>query len=230
MTEDSEKRTHVPPQSDKIPENVNQLTGIPENLAGTISEKVEEVVPSTVRKKLKSPLFRQLWIILPYMVISSLFIWYIGINLIYWWIGGLIGFFILDIDHLLDIYFIHPDTEYGKKIIKSVKNTDWKGAWSEMLSTVDQRPQLVMHSLIFEIIVAILGLYVVTSDHTFLGQALILSLMLRIVSEQVREYMHLNNIDTWLWQIKEPIPQNLQAVFLAVGIIVWIIFNLAVLR
>ena len=44
--------------------------------------------------------------------------------------------------------------------------------------------------------------------------------------EQVSEFMSTGKMDKWFWQIKEPVPSNLQAAFLVAGMVGWVILSM----
>lgn len=201
---------------------INQMTGV-------VGEQADTLVPSDVRQKLKVPFTKRLWIILAYLFVGTLLAWRQGLGIFGWWIGGIFGFFLIDIDHLLDVFFLHPDKDENIKVKQALQKRNWAQVWQLLISTAPQRTHLILHSIIFESIIAVLAIYVATSSGGLFPKAVVLSFWLRILSEQVREYMDTGKMNSWFWQIKDPVPSNLQAVFLTTGLIVWIFISLGTL-
>jgi len=209
---------------------INQMTGFPRQMAsqaaGIVGQHADNLVPADVRRRLRVPFTKRLWIILTFLIIGTLIGWQYGFSLIGWWIGGLIGFFLLDVDHLLDVFFLHPDDPASQQVKQALKSRNWSKVWEVLIATAPQRRHLVLHTIIFEVVIAVLAIYVATSSGGLFPKALILAFWFRILTEQIREYMSTGKMASWFWQIKDPVPPNLQAVFLAVGLIVWIIISL----
>jgi hypothetical protein len=202
---------------------INQITCV-------FREQAESFVPSEVRQKLHIPFSKRLWVILGYLAVGTLIGWQAGFGLIGWWIGGLFGFFILDVDHLLDVFFLHPDALSSQQVKQAFKSRNWVRVWQVLIATAPMRKNLVLHTIIFEALIAVLAIYVVTSSGGLFPKALILAFWLRILFEQIREYMRTEKMDSWFWQIKDSVPSNLQVVFLSTGLVVWIIISIAALR
>ena len=170
----------------------------------------------------------RLLVVAIYLGVGTLLGFRNGLGLIGWWLGGLIGFYLLDIDHLLDVYFLHPESESSRQVKEAMKSRRWKQVWRGLLATREQRKRLILHSVIFQVVVLVLAVYVVTSGSGMWSRGLVLGFGLRILSEQVREFMATGKMDSWFWQIKDPVPNNLQVVFLTAGIVIWVILTMAV--
>ena len=210
-------------------ENSTSPAGFINQITGAVGEQADAFVPSGIRRQLRVPFTKRIWVILTYLVVGTLISWQSGFSLIGWWIGGLFGYFLLDVDHLLDVFFLHPDNPENQQVKQAIAGRNWAKTWQILISTAPQRKHLVLHTVIFEAVIAVLAIYVATSSGGLFPSAVVLSFWLRILSEQTREYMSTGKMDSWFWQIKDPVPSNLQAVFLTAGIIVWIIISLGTL-
>ncbi len=206
-----------------------QATKVIDDMTGMLRDQAESLVPADVRGKLGHPFRRRLGVLAIYLALGTLLGWSKGWSLVGWWIGGLLGFHLLDVDHLLDVFFLHPEKEDSQQVKEALRSRNWKRVWQVLIETASQRSKLVLHSVVFEVVLMFLVIYVVTSKGGLFAAGLVLSFWLRILYEQVREFMKTGKMDRWFWQVREPVPSNLQAVFLTVGMVVWVIMTVAVL-
>lgn len=233
-----------PDRTSQSPSNssglINQLTGLPDQMTAlprqvagqatkAFNQQADILVPPDIRAKLHQPFTKRAWIVLLYLTIGMFLGWRNGFSLIGWWTGGLIGFFLLDADHLLDVYFLHPEQSASQKVKQALLTRKWRTVWETLISTAPERANLVLHSVIFETIIVILSIYAVTSSGGLFASALVLAFFLRILSEQIREFMKSGHYSSWFWQIRDPVPHNLQAVFLTTALITFIILTIAAL-
>lgn len=205
---------------------VKSATRVIDEMTGMVREQAESLVPEEVRRKLYEPVSKRLVVILAYLVMGTLLGWQNGWSLFGWWTGGLIGFWLLDLDYLLDVFFLHGDEPTSQEVKTALRTRNWHQGWRLLLKTASDRKRLVLHSIIFEAIVAVLSIYVVTSSGGLFAKGLVLAFWWRMLFEQVKEFMKTGKMESWFWQIKEPVPSNLQAVFLTAGIIVWVVLSL----
>ena len=205
-----------------------QATKVIDEITGTLRDQAESLVPNEVREKLAVPIKKRLLVLGCYLVLGTVLGWNQGIaNIIGWWIGGLVGFHLLDVDHLLDVWFLHPEKEESQRVKEALKTKSWKTVWRVLMKTAPQRNRLVLHSVIFEAVVMGLVIYVVTSKGGLFAAGMVLCFWLRMLYEQVAEFMRTGKMDKWFWQIKDSVPSNLQAAFLVAGMVGWVILSMA---
>jgi hypothetical protein len=205
-----------------------QAAKVIDDMTGLLRDQAEGIIPTEVRGKLVLPFRKRLLVLVGYMVLGTLLGWRMGWSVLGWWVGGLLGYHLLDVDHLLDVFFLHPETDDSHQVKQALKSRNWKIVWQVLIKTAPQRTKLVLHSVIFEVVLMFLVIYVVTSKGGLFAAGLVLSFWLRMLYEQVSEFMKTGKMDKWFWQIKDQVPSNLQAVFLIAGMVVWVVLSMAV--
>lgn len=70
----------------------------------------------------------------------------------------------------------------------------------------------LLHSVVGAVIIGIAGFFVVTSSGSILGSGVVLSLLLRVLSEQITEYMATGQIMSWFATKQSVLVQQLTMV------------------
>lgn len=109
------------------------------------------------------------------------------LSLPYWtfWVGGVLGSLIPEIDQFLYVFFTNPQELSSQRVICLIKNKDYMGALRLLFETKSERRNLIFHSNIFLVISGILFVWILTSSGSILGFGLILGLTLDLLLDRL---------------------------------------------
>jgi hypothetical protein len=132
-----------------------------------------------------------------FFVFVSIFKHFISIS--HWplWIGGLVGIFLPDIDHLIYVLFLSPQELTSQRV-----NFLWnrKEMWRMiqlLYETRSERKGLIFHTIFFQLIFFILTFWLMSSSASIFGKGLALSFSLHLCVDQLVDLMETKSFDNW---------------------------------
>jgi len=150
-------------------------------------------------------------------------------NLIFLWLGGLSGTFLLDIDHLLDIFFVHPSEEAKTQILSLLRQRKVREAVSFTADTATTRGKFVFHSALFQVFLVVLSFWVLTSSNSLLGKGLVMAMALHLLKDEFKwllegkeEFLR----QRLFWPIKREVNFPEQKIFIILMLLVFLGLNL----
>lgn len=130
-------------------------------------------------------------------------------NLIYlpFWLGGLLGFILPDLDYFIYRYFLqNENTPSLDNVITEVTKKNAFMNWS-MASESRAGKRLIFHTAHFQLIFLLFTFFVLTSSGSLLGRGIVLAFMLHLLVDQFMDYRYMGSIDRWF----EKIPYELDS-------------------
>ncbi len=113
------------------------------------------------------------------------------------WLGGLIGVVLPDIDHLLHMYLVSPQDPSSMQLESLVKDKKlWRGV-EFLYETRGERKELIFHSIFFQAIFFVLTFWVLSSSSSFLGHGLVLSFALHLAVDQLIDLNETKSLENW---------------------------------
>lgn len=121
-------------------------------------------------------------------------------SLSYWqfWVGGILGVVLPDIDHLIYAYFIKPQDLTSQRINHLVDNGVIVRSLELLYETRNERKGLIFHSVFFQIIFWILTFWMMSSSGSLFGKGLALSFALHLSIDQIMDITELKSFDNWI--------------------------------
>jgi hypothetical protein len=121
-------------------------------------------------------------------------------DLSYWafWLGGLFGIILPDIDHLIYVYFVKPQDLSSQRVGYLINKKEIKRGIYLLYETRSERKELIFHSVFFQIIFLVLTFWVMSSSGSLFGRGLVLSFALHLSIDQVIDLTELKSFDNWL--------------------------------
>ena len=161
-----------------------------------------------------------------FLVLLSLLHWQEKWQLIGLWVGGLIGTFLLDLDHLIYCFFQNPHEFTPQRLKRYLQQGQYRYGLKLLFETQDERRRLIFHSVLFQIVLLVSVFFVLTSSAGLLGKGLVLVLFLQSLINQFDEFLKTGKMDSWLWQLKISLPSNFQVLYLLLMFLIFIGFSL----
>lgn len=119
----------------------------------------------------------------------------------YWplYVGGLVGLFIPNIDHLLYVFVFKPQELTSIRVKTLVSYKQYKEAIRLLYDTREERVDLIFHTTLFQIIFLSLTFWVVSSSGNLFARGLVLSYLLSLVIFNLKKYIaKTDNNFTWM--------------------------------
>lgn len=122
-------------------------------------------------------------------------------SLNYWplYVGGLVGLFMPNIDHLLHIFVFQPQELTSQRVLALVKNKQFKEALILIYDTREERTGLIFHTFLFQIIFTVLTFWVVSSSGSLFARGLVLAYLLSLTIFNLKKYtLKIENNFIWM--------------------------------
>ena len=106
----------------------------------------------------------------------------IGDNI--WLVAGwIIGYALAEADHLFYVAVCNPQELACQRIRTKLETRNWRDAWALMRETAGERTRLPIHNVLTGVIVAGLGIWVVSSGGSLLASGVVVGLGVRLFTD-----------------------------------------------
>ncbi len=116
------------------------------------------------------------------------------------WLGGLLGTMLPDIDHVIYVYYLRPEEYNSQRTTLMASKGKLIDTFKYLAETRSERTRLIFHTMYFQLIFLVLTLYVITSSGSTFGRGLVLAFYLHLFIDQVIDYLDTGGIDSWFKQ------------------------------
>ena len=134
---------------------------------------------------LKKAIIKRLLVTLAWLALVTLLRWDWQLSLVNLWLGGLIGAFLLEVDHLLYILVIYPHELTSMRFKRFLEQRRFKQALLLLVITREERIRLTFSSALFQLILYGCCFFVLTSTNSLLGAGLVMAMALNLVREEL---------------------------------------------
>jgi len=113
-------------------------------------------------------------------------------SLNYWplYVGGLVGLFMPNIDHLLHVFVLKPQELTSLRVTGLFKNKQIREAIILLYDTREERKELMFHTVLYQLIFAVLTFWVVSSSGNLFGRGLVLAYYLSLVIFNLKKFVN----------------------------------------
>jgi hypothetical protein len=121
-------------------------------------------------------------------------------SLSYWpfWLGGMVGIFLPDLDHVIYAYFLNPNELTSQRLGYLVDKRQLIRSIELLYETRGERTGLIFHTVFFQMIFLILTFWIMSSSGSYFGRGLVLSFALHLSIDQVVDLVDLGRFDNWM--------------------------------
>lgn len=134
-------------------------------------------------------------------------------------VGCFIGVILPDIDHYIYVYYLRPYEVTSQRVMYDVKKGNLWQSWDLLSATRSERTNLILHSILFQVLFLILSFLIISSSSSLLGKGLVLAFLLHLLVDQYLDLKSNGNLANWF----KNIPIQLDTLQLNL----YLIFNLA---
>ena len=128
----------------------------------------------------------------------------VGFNmLLLWWLGGIVGFLFVFADRLVYAFMSHPEEALSLKLKELFGKGKIVNGLALALTEREKQDKLVMRSVLFVIVWAILTILTLTSIANTFSRGFMLGLGTHLVFDLGWDYFYApKDINLWFWQIR----------------------------
>ncbi len=135
-----------------------------------------------------------------FLLITILKRWF-DISVALFWIGGIVGTLLPDIDHFIYAYYLRPHELTSQRVQYMMQKGDVKRTLSLLATTRGERTNLIFHTAWFQVLFVVLSFWVISSSSSLFGSGLVLGFMLHLVVDQLIDLMKVDTLAHWFRQI-----------------------------
>ena len=193
----------------------------------------------SLRGYLNKPVKKRLLVAAGWLALMTLLRWrfYLPLGrqtleLIVFWLGGLVGTFLIDLDHWLYLLVIHPNHPGTLKLKAFLSQKQYQNAWNFFYQTRPERRRLAFHSALFQPAFYVLIFFVVTSTTNQFGVAMVMVMALQLLYEELSLLLsdQDDQLRLWLfWQFDGQITHKQQKIFVYLMLLVFLFLHLLII-
>lgn len=160
-----------------------------------------------------------------YFLLASIFQGWFKVEYLLLWLGGILGTFLPDLDHLIYVYFLRPQEATSQKVASMIEGGEVKKSLEFLTETSDKREKLIFHTAFFQVLFLVLTYLVITSSGSIFGRGLVLAFSLSLFIDQVIEFMETGSISSWFRQTSISLSKEQQRWYLVIVLVVLLFFG-----
>lgn len=150
---------------------------------------------------MKKELITHFSFFIAFFIFISLFRGWFKIEFLPFWVGGLLGTLIIDLDHLVYVYLLRPHELTSKRVSSLFgKRKIWR-TFEVLAMTRSERKGLMFHTVHFQVLFIIFSFLIITSSGSILGRGLVIAALLHLLIDQVVDYLELGSVEHWFSEI-----------------------------
>ena len=121
------------------------------------------------------------------------------LNLSYWpfWLGGVVGVFMPDMDHLIYVFFLGPQELTSQRVGFLWGRKEYKRLIELLYETRSERKGLIFHTIFFQTIFLVLTFWIMSSSSSLFGKGLVLSFALHLSIDQLVDMFEMKSLGNW---------------------------------
>lgn len=179
----------------------------------------------------KKEVVSHLLVTLIWLVIITLLRWDWHWNSILLWLGGLVGTFLIDIDHLIYTLWLYPHELTGMRVKRLTEQRRFKEVFNLLVETKKERVKLIFHNALFQAPFYVLCFFVLTSTGSLFGAGLVMAMVLHLLKGEIECLLRGREGEAYLrqwlfWPIKGEVSFTQQRVFVVLMLALFLGLNL----
>lgn len=160
-----------------------------------------------------------------FFLFASLVRGWFEVPYIFFWLGGLVGTLLPEVDHLIYIYFLNPQEHTSLRVMHKVSIKDITGVFSLLADTRTERKNLVFHTALFQLVFVILSFLVITSSGSIFGRGLVLAFLIHLLIDQIIDYVEIGNLNNWFRILKISLDNEKTRIYISVVAVIVLFFG-----
>lgn len=150
---------------------------------------------------MKKDLVTHLFFTVAFFLLVSLIRGWFTPAFIPFWIGGLVGIVLPDLDYIINIYFLHPEKETSKELASTIKTSNLTRSWDAIVKSRYEHSDLIFHTVYFQLLFIVFTFLMMTSSNSVFGIGVVLAFSLHLIIDQVSDMTERKNIENWFTKL-----------------------------
>lgn len=148
----------------------------------------------------------------------------------YWpfWVGGVVGVILPDVDHLIYVLFLKPQELTSQRFHFLLERKEMVRSVELLYETTGERSGLIFHSIFFQLIFFALTVLVFSSSAPLFAKGLVLSFLLHLSVDQLTDLKEVGNLQGWIQSSSLSVSSSISKVYLIGTIILICVFSILV--
>ncbi|MBI3397039.1 hypothetical protein HY045_01035 [Candidatus Woesebacteria bacterium] len=148
-----------------------------------------------------------------------------NLNVIWFFVGGVLGTFLPDVDHFIYIYYLAPQELTSQRATTMLGRGNVWAALDLLTDTRYERSKLIFHTVVFQAVFTLLAFLVVTSSGSLLGKGLVLAFLLHFVVDQFIDLIKIETLTNWFSSLNINLTKEKMTLFWVFNLIVVLLFG-----
>lgn len=161
-----------------------------------------------------------------FFVLIALFKHYFAINAWGFWVGGIVGTLLPDIDHIIYFYFVGPQELTSQRFDYMAHNHKIKRMLGLLYETRTERKGLIFHTIFFQAIFLLLTFWMLSSSGSLIGKGLVLSFALHLTIDQWVDVEEIGSLKNWIKNLPLTIDAKQTTSYLYISTVLLILLGL----
>lgn len=144
----------------------------------------------------------------------------------YWpfWVGGVIGTLLPDLDHVIYFYVVSPSELTSQRFNFLLQKKDILRMVQLLYETRAERRGLIFHTIFFQLIFTVLTFLMVTSS-SLVGKGIVLAFFLHLIIDQIMDLTELGTLDNWMKNSPIRLDYRGSKIYWTVGLAALLVFG-----
>jgi len=153
---------------------------------------------------------------------------FVNLDLLWWWLGGVLGFVFVFSDRFIYSLVTRPDESLGLRLHDLFGQRKFVEGLKMLISERHEQRELAMRSFLFVICWVILAFWTMVAAINPFAKGLLIGIGTHLIFDLIYDFMwDKERFDLWFWQIKRPIEEGEKKWFV---VIVSLIYVLIIVR
>lgn len=150
---------------------------------------------------------------------------YLALDAWGFWLGGLIGTVLPDIDHIIYFYFVSPSDLSAKRFDFMAHKHQLKRMAELLYDTRSERSNLIFHTIFFQVIFLILTFWMLSSSGSLIGKGLVLAFALHLSIDQLIDLTGMGNLSNWMKYLPFKLDEDRERLYWFASTLLLLIFG-----
>ncbi|MCL5675887.1 MAG: hypothetical protein M1120_02040 [Patescibacteria group bacterium] len=180
---------------------------------------------------MKQKLKTQLGLAVLYLAIISVLRFKLDFNILWLWLGGLLGSVLLESDYLFQVFLVQPDLPVSFSVKELWQKKQYRQSLNLLLDRHGEIKKLTFHTIFFQTIFYCFSFFILTSSGSFFGSGLVLTGLLSLLKEQVGDIRGMGGMrEGWFSKLNISLSGNGQKIYVGTAIMVFLLFSTFIIR
>jgi hypothetical protein len=113
------------------------------------------------------------------------------------WLGGIIGTILPDIDHIIYFYLVKPAELTSQRFNFLFEKKELGRMFNLLYDTRTERSGLIFHTILFQLIFFVLTFWMLSSSGSVFGKGMVLAFSLHLLIDQVIDLTEIGDFSNW---------------------------------